>query len=64
MATVPILDVNQNMVMIIDAMNSEIAKNGAPSPYFEELWYALTVCLAEFNATLEDHEARLVAGGL
>jgi hypothetical protein len=52
MATVPVLDVNQPIVQIIEQMSAEIERNGAPSPYFEELWYTLTVCLTEFDARI------------
>lgn len=67
MATVPQIDVNQVIVEI----NAELNKNGSPSPYFEELWYTLSQViaaqqevLAAHQATLDDHETRLVAGGL
>ncbi len=64
MATVPVLDTNRRIIEITNQMQQEMQRAGAPSPYFEELWYSLTILLAEINTTLADHEARLVAGGL
>jgi len=55
--TVPQLDVNQSIVLITEKMQAEMEKSGAPSPYFEELWFTLI-------ALLEEIDARLVAGGL
>lgn len=52
MATVPVIDVNRPIVEIMAELNADMARNGAPSPYFEELWYALTVCLADFDARI------------
>jgi hypothetical protein len=51
---VPQLDTNMPIVEIIAAMQSELNQNGAPSQYFEELWYSLVQCL-------QDHEARITA---
>lgn len=57
MTTVAILDTNRNIIELSKKLQEEYARVGVPSPYFEELWHSLTVCLAEIDA-------RLVAGGL
>lgn len=50
MATVPNIDVNTPMVQILNELEGEIYKNGAASPYFEELWNVLVQCIAELDA--------------
>ena len=55
--TVPNIDVSQPITEITEEMTKELERAGAPSPYFEELWNTLIVCL-------NDIDARLTAGGL
>jgi hypothetical protein len=63
MTTVTIIDTNQRIVELQSKMQAEV-DGGNATPYFEELWYSLTICLEEIQAELLDHEQRLVAGGL
>jgi len=53
----PRLDVNMSLVELSKEMTQEMQRSGAPSPYFEELWYSMI-------KYLEDIDARLIAGGL
>lgn len=64
MADIPALDTNQRIIQLTSSINAELQANGAPSEYFEELWYQLVIAINELNASVADHEARLVAGGL
>ena len=58
MATnVPVLDTTQRLIELQVQISEEMARNGVPSAYFEELWYALV-------KELETIDARLTAGGL
>ena len=57
MTTLAVLDTNQKIIELSQKLQEEYERLGVPSPYFEELWYSLTICLAEIDA-------RLVAGGL
>ena len=57
MTTVAVLDTNQKIIELSKELQAEYERLGVASPYFEELWHSLTVCLEEIDA-------RLVAGGL
>lgn len=54
---VPVLDTTQRLIELQGQISQEMARNGVPSSYFEELWYALI-------KELESIDARLTAGGL
>jgi len=57
MTTVAVLDTNQKIIELSKELQAEYERLGVASPYFEELWHSLTVCLTELDA-------RLTAGGL
>ena len=46
-------------VAVLDVSRPLINEDGTPSPYFEEMWHTLTVCLAEIVAIQADHETRI-----
>jgi len=53
----PPIDTNRSLIELSQAMTEEMQRTGAPSAYFEELWYLMI-------KYLEDVDARLIAGGL
>lgn len=53
----PQLDTNRSLVELSEKLTEEMQRSGAPSVYFEELWYVLV-------KYLEEVDARLIAGGL
>ncbi len=54
---VAVIDTNQKLVALSATMTKEMERAGAPSPYFEELWYSLV-------KYLEEIDTRLTNGGL